>query len=172
MPVYGGDPTNAGPVNDIEAKQWTTLLGGTDLDRASTTTATADPVLQFEADPDSTYEVEVTAHYGALTAAGFKTSWTVPSGATGLRDVDGPGSAASDATADNIAGRYGCHGFGTTVAYNGVRNSVNAHTRVTETAIVITAGTGGTVSFNWAQVASNATGTRRAMYSRMRYRKL
>lgn len=136
-----------------------TVFRTTDLDRASTTTFAADPVLQATLAASAKYKVEVYLNYGALLAADIKTQWTVPAGATGNRSVMGPGSTSTNATADNISMRSGVHGFSTAITYSGVRDSQSALSIAVETGIITTT-TGGTLSLDWAQVTTNATGSR------------
>ncbi|MGW3437047.1 hypothetical protein ACWDB3_07685 [Streptomyces bacillaris] len=128
-------------------------------DRASTTVFAADPDLFLPLAANAVYRVEAWLLYGASAAGDFKTSWSVPSGATGNRSVLGPGSTALDGGADNIAGRYGVHNFGTSINYNGVRDSTGNMVFVLEAATVVTA-SAGDVAVLWAQNASNATATR------------
>src|SRR5690606_8411480 len=69
-------------------------------DRASTTTLTIDPDLQFEGLAGATYLVEFNLMPAAIQAAGFRTEWSVPADASGLKNVLGP---ASNATPNNNA---------------------------------------------------------------------
>lgn len=140
-------------------------------ERASTTTFAIDPDLQFEGEAGATYLVEFNLIAAALAAADIKTQWAEPGDASGLRSVLGPGSSAADSAADNITMRAGIHVFSTSITYNGVRNS-NANGFVIQEWSVITMTTGGTVGLNWAQVTSNATGTRVYAGSWMRVTRL
>jgi hypothetical protein len=148
-----------------------TMYRTTNLDRASTTTFAADPVLQASLAANAVYLVEVYLNYGALAAADIKTQWTAPAGATGNRAVMGPGSTAANASADNISMRSGVHSFTTSVTYSGVRDSQSNLSIATETSIVTTT-TAGTLSLDWAQVTSNATGSRMGAGSWMRVTRL
>ena len=124
--------------------------------RASTTALADDPDLTFSAAANAIYHVRFWCMFGSTTAADVKTAWTVPSGVTGNRTVDGPGSTASDASADNIAMRAGAHAYTTSITYSGVRNNVSNHFRVEEEAIVTVGSSAGTIALQWAQVASTA----------------
>lgn len=128
-------------------------------DRLSTTTFVDDPDLTFDLEANAVYFVEFFLLMGATTAADIKTSWTVPSGAAGLKSVIGPGSAAVDANADNISMRTGVHGFTTQINYSGVRNATASLFRGYEHAIVTTFAAG-TCAIRWAQVASDAAASR------------
>ncbi|MFD5682205.1 hypothetical protein [Streptomyces bacillaris] len=140
-------------------------------DRASTTTFTADPDLVLPLAGSAVYRVEAWLNYGAGSTGDFKTSWQVPSGATGNRGVLGPGSTASDGGADNITARFGVHNFGTTVNYNGVRNSTGNMAFALETATIWTT-SAGDISLLWAQNTSDATATRLGAGSYMTARRL
>jgi hypothetical protein len=128
--------------------------------RTATTTNTDDPDLKLYLEAGSKYFVEFFITVGATAAEDFKTSWSLPTGAlTFNRRVLGPGSAALDAQADNIAVRMGTHGFATPITYNGVRNSTNQF-QVQEIGIITTGPANpGYVGFQWAQGTSGATGT-------------
>ncbi|MGW6738668.1 hypothetical protein [Streptomyces sp. NPDC055013] len=148
-----------------------TIYRETDLDRASTTTFVADPVLQASLAANAVYLIEVYLYYGALAAADIKTQWTVPAGATGNRSCFGPGSSASDSSATNIVVRCGVHAFTTSIPYEGVRNSQSNLTLAWESGIVTTTNSG-TFSFDWAQNTSNATGSRMGANSWLRVTRL
>lgn len=140
-------------------------------DRSSTTTFAPDPDLVLPLTGSAVWRVEAWLLYGAGSTGDFKTSWSVPSGATGNRSVLGPGSTASDGGADNIAMRAGVHNFGTTANYNGVRNSTGNLSFVLETATIWTA-SAGDVAILWAQNTSDATATRLGAGSYMTARRL
>lgn len=140
-------------------------------DRSSTTTLTADPDLVLPLAGSAVYRVEFWLYYGAAAAGDFRTTWQVPSGATGNRSVLGPGQAALDGGADNISMRAGVHNYTTGVVYNGVRDSTVNLSLVVETATVVTA-SAGDVAIMWAQSSSNATATRLGAGSYMTARRL
>lgn len=117
-----------------------------------------DPDLQILLAASALYLIEMELRPAAITAALFKTTWQVPSGAAGNRGCIGPGSSATDTGADNIAMHSGVHGFGTTVTY-GSRNSVSTQVEVRESGIVTTSTTSDLCALLWAQGTSNATGT-------------
>lgn len=136
-------------------------------DRAATTTFADDEDLTMQLEASATYIVEFHLLYAALSAADFKTAWTVPSGAGGNRSAMGPGSTAADADADNITMRSGVHNYTTSVTYSGVRNSATNLAIAVETA-TLTTSSAGTLALQWAQATSNATATRLATGSRLR----
>lgn len=128
--------------------------------RASTTTVTDDPDLKMYLQPNATYFVEFFLTVAAILAEDIKTAWSVPAGVTSqTKRVLGPGSAASQVDADNIAVRIATHVYATTVIYSGVRNSLGLQFQVQEVGIVKTGATAGYVALQWAQGTSGATGT-------------
>lgn len=126
--------------------------------RVSTTTLADDPDLKLFLQANSTYFVEFFLSVAAVPAEDVKTGWSVPAGVSGTKRVFGPGSAALQTDADNIAVRAGTHQFGTTMIYNGVRSSLGLQFRVDEVAIVKTT-TAGFVAMQWAQGTSGTTGS-------------
>lgn len=128
-------------------------------DRASTTSFADDPDLTYAVAANTVWYVRFVLHAAALAAADIKTDWTVPSGVSGNRAVLGPGSTAADSAADNIAMRAGVHGFGTSILYNGVRNSASLHFLIVEEAVVEVGATAGSIAIRWAQGTSDATAT-------------
>lgn len=140
-------------------------------DRLSTTAFALDAELQFQGVANAKYLVEFNLLPAALSAAGFKTQWSVPLGASGFKNVLGPSSNASNANADQITMRAGVHGYSTSVEYAGVRNSNSSAVTVQEFS-VITLGNAGTVGLAWAQVTSNATPSRLFVGSWLRVTRL
>lgn len=140
-----------------------------DTTRASTTVLADDPDLTVQLEANAQYRVTMWIHYSALAAAGFQTAWTVPSGATGLRSCWGVGPTPTS-TADPLGdGRWGIHGFATAASY-GTRNSTN-QVMAMESGDVTTTNAG-TLALQWAQLASNVTGSRVAGRSYMEIRRL
>jgi hypothetical protein len=141
--------------------------------RTSTTTVSDDPDLTFTLAANSMYFVEFFIKYstpGASGTAGFKTQWTVPSGAGGNRTALGPGSTQTDSGADNISVHSGVHGFTTAVTY-GSRGTTSNQLMAIETALVTTTSSG-TCALQWAQQTSNASATTVAADSFMRVTQL
>jgi hypothetical protein len=136
----------------------------TSEDRAATTTLTADSDLQIALEANAVYHVEMYIHYAAASAAGFKTDWSVPSGATGNRWSLGAGS--TQVSSDNVSGRWGVHTFVTACEY-GDRASATNQLGALEQAVVTTTNAG-TLALRWAQATSDATATRVAAGSYMR----
>jgi hypothetical protein len=140
-----------------------------DTNRNTTTVLAADPDLQIALEANATYRVTMIIHYSAGSAGGFKTQWSVPSGATGLRSCWGVGTSPTSTTDPQGDGRWGIHGFTTDVSY-GTRNSTNQVMCKEEGDITTT--TAGTLALMWAQTASSATDTRVAGRSYLEIRRL
>lgn len=142
--------------------------------RTSTTTYADDPDLTFELAANAVYWVEFIINYatpGPAGTAGFKTAWTVPSGATGNRYVNGPGDSQNDGNANNISGRFGTHAFTTAIGYGSRGTSTTSGLGVREWCVVNTT-SGGTCALQWAQQTSNASATTIFADSLMRVRRM
>lgn len=152
---------------------WTDAVGvaryaykAASTDRTSTTTLTADPDLTLDLDDNAVYAVEF--HLFTGSGAGLmRTSWTAPSGATGLKGAHGPGSTQTDNGADNISGRFGSHNFATTIWYGYRSGSYTNLIYALETGTVMTT-SAGTLALAWSQNVSNTTPTRMGLGSWMR----
>ncbi len=136
-------------------------------------TLVADPDMTFNVEANAIYLARMVVRFGALTAAGLRTSWTVPSGTTGNRECIGPGSAnATESSANTTEMRWSVHGYGTAVLYTDPRNSTTLQSFIEERALIVTAGTAGAVTLNWGQSTANATGTVVAANSWIEYRRI
>lgn len=120
-------------------------------------TLSDDPDLVVPVEANAVYHIKFIVNAGAILAADLLTNWSVPAGASGLKRVLGPGSAATDTLADNVAMRCGVHGFTTPMTYSGVRNSNSLQFSIWEESLVTIGGTAGNVAFQWAQANTNAT---------------
>jgi hypothetical protein len=140
--------------------------------RASTTTFADDPELSIPVVAGEVCWLEFYLMFASLAAADLKTQWSVPAGTTGNRRVLGPGSAAADANADNIATRLGVHVAAGSTTYSGVRDSASNFFQVVETGLLTIGGTAGNVVMQWAQNTSNATATTLAAGSFVRKTRL
>ncbi|MFI7014158.1 hypothetical protein [Streptomyces sp. NPDC050164] len=126
--------------------------------RASNTTLTDDPDLQFALEANATYFVEFHVRYACLSAAGFRVQFNVPSGASGNYGVQGLCSTVSDAAGCGDA-RFGVHNFSTITTF-GDRDSASNQVLAVVEALITTGSTAGTVALAWAQETSNATATK------------
>jgi hypothetical protein len=155
---------------DLQAGQFIIVRKTVNTDRVSTTTLADDPELTFSLAANATYIIEFYLFF-AGNLGKLATQWTVPSGVTGNRSALGPGSNALAGTSgnmDNISGRFGVHGYGTTVVYGGrtvdtATPSLNQEIAV-ETSLISTS-SAGTCAIKWAQNASNTNATRMAQGS-------
>jgi len=152
------------------------VVKATDTDRTNTTTMSADPDLTAPVEANAVYCVEFYIYYGGAYNADsaadgdFVTSWSTPSGTTGLKSVIGPGTnAAASSLAHTVnAVRLGVHQLATNVQYACVRNATNLLQLAYEQAIITTGATPGNVTLQWAQESSSATATRVSAGSFMR----
>lgn len=142
---------------------------GSDTTRSATTTFTDDPDLTITLEANAQYRVEFYIHYSSTSIAGFKTAWTTPSGASGLRACWGVDTAPTSTANPTGDGRWGIHGFTTTVNY-GTRNGTN-QALAWETGDITTT-SAGTLALQWAQTTSDASSTRVAARSYLRVERL
>lgn len=156
----------------------TEIVKQANTDRASTTTLVNDPELAVTLGI-GVYKVEfdllVSGRNSVTGSLGgdFKSEWSVPAGATGLKSVFGPGSGqATQANADGTAPRMGVHVFDTDMTYSMVRNSTASLVVVREWCDQLVVSTAGTLAIAWAQGVSHATATRIAAGSVLRYRRI
>lgn len=122
--------------------------------RASTTTATADPELQVSVEANAEYVFHAYIRYSGDTAGDLKCAFTGPSGSSGSWGARTMDAAATTATGNSQAVRTP---IGTTKSIGCISTSVPQTFNVEGR--LITGGTAGTFSFDWAQDTSNATGT-------------
>lgn len=139
--------------------------------RTSTVTMADDPDLSMTIEANATYFVEFFIRYSAIDAEKIQTQWTVPAGAGGNRGVCGAGSTANQTNLDNISMRTGAHAYTTPVTY-GTRNSTSNQGYLTETAVLTTSSSAGSVALQWAQGTSGSSGTTVASASLMRVTRL
>lgn len=139
----------------------TFTIKGSDTTKVSDVTLANDPDLFTDTlTAGGVYVVEFHIRFGALQAAGIKTTWLTPAGTSGNRDVAGPGSAnVFETNANTTEMRWSVHGFGTTVAYTNPRNSIANQSWLYEKSLITLGATAGPVNFRWAQNASSATGS-------------
>ncbi len=152
--VTAGDEIVSSTFTNIET---TFILKGNTTPKVNNTLA-LDPDLTFSVSANGIYMVEFGIYYNGLSAANLTTQWDTPSGSSGLRGVVGPGSTAVDGSADNISGRFGAHGFGTSVTYSCARNGANQQWAY-ESGVVVVGSVDGAVTLKWAQATTNATAT-------------
>lgn len=139
----------------------------------SSTALQADDELVVPVLANATYEIEFCLRVSGLTAAGFKTDWDLPAGASGNRLVSGPGAAAAtDSDGDVDVMRWTVHASSTVAEYTNPRNSASSHTWIKEWARLAVGGTAGNVTIRWAQLVSTGTATTVQPDSYVRYRRV
>ncbi|TYK47148.1 hypothetical protein [Actinomadura decatromicini] len=106
------------------------------------------------------YRVEFEISAFSPAAAQFKTAWSVPSGASGLKYCYGPVGTDRDSSLM----RASVHQLTTTVSYG--TESASLASAIRETAIVTTV-SAGTLRLQWAQNVSNAGATGLSAGSRL-----
>jgi hypothetical protein len=141
-----------------------------DTVRTATTTMADDPDLAFTVEANGIYKVEFHIHYAAVSTEQFRTQWTVPSGASGLRSAFGIDSTVSSATPSGIM-RTGVHQYTSGATYGDRNNNTNQCLAIEESVVTVST-TAGTVALQWAQATSGATGTRVAAGSYGRCKRL
>lgn len=139
-----------------------------DTSRAATTTATADPHLQFEVEANAVYTMSGWLKYDGPAAADLNLDWSAPSGSLGEWYGWGAGhspvitfSAAGAAQLDTQGGR----GYPVRVETNDVtaaRSFGTLGTGITPLTMILggclrVGSTAGTYSLDWAQLVSDAS---------------
>lgn len=150
--------------DDFVFKQVTTT-------RASTTTLADDPELQYPLVANAVYRIDLYLHVASNTAAAIKTNWTYPTGASGLKEAWGADDGVTLDTTSGGTPRQGVHQLNTSVTYGDRQNSNTLQHLLTEGGIVTTLGAG-EFALQWAQAASNATGSIVAIGSYMKIRRI
>jgi hypothetical protein len=125
-----------------------------DQSRQSITTPTNDTDLTVALLANATYIVRFYGIIASPSTADFRTAWSVPSGATGLKYCLGPNPTATSRDATTM--RTGAHGHTTQVDY-GLESP--GFSGIQEHGVVSTGATAGNMSIQWAQVASVASNT-------------
>ncbi|WP_435610674.1 hypothetical protein [Streptomyces sp. C10-9-1] len=122
----------------------------------SSTTMQDDDELFVHVAANATYIVDMLLIHASATAADIRVGWTVPAGAS--FNWAGQGATNTTSTSSfvvpdtNMAGRIASE----TLVFGGGASSA---TRADLSGTLITAGTAGTLQFQWAQNASDATAT-------------
>lgn len=127
-----------------------------DTSRASTITATDDPHLVTTVAANATYELNAYIIYNANTTGDFGLQFGVPAGTTG--DYSGVGWGR-DATASVGTGGWTVRMNQNTITQNRTYGGDTTDLTIHIKGIVVTAGTAGNFSFQWAQAVSDAGAT-------------
>lgn len=127
-----------------------------DTARASTITATADPHLVCAMQANATYTIDAYIIYNANTAGDFGMQFGTPAGATGNWNAIAWGrGAGASVGVDGFTVRTNDNTINQNRTYGGDTTDITAHVK----GIVITAGTAGNLTVDWAQAASDAGAT-------------
>lgn len=136
--------TTACPVSGIKVGQNALIMKGNTTSRASTTTLTADPDLQFTSIPLGQYNIESFIQFSGASAGGDNQDWAATAASFFDLNVVTLCSGTGLVTFVTATGQStGCTSLTTTVNniyQRGIANSLS-----------------GTLSINWAQNSSNAT---------------
>lgn len=130
------------------------VLKPSDTARTSTTTVADDPHLTATVVANGVYFMRFVAFANTADTVNtdLKTAWNVPAGATGLKMTHGPtDTSAAFTSRQNTAGRFSGHGYTTTCNYQTDGNAI----AVVEESVIAIGGTAGSVTFQWAQTASD-----------------
>lgn len=154
----------------LQGMQFEEVVKQAATQRASNPNATADPDLQFELEANATYHVEWFIQYSTSSTAMFKTEWGIPSGASGLRRRIGAANTLFNGTTANNSSSDGTwtdvaiatHGLTGVIRYGDRPGS--SQTYLHESGVVTTSNAG-TLSFNWAQNASDSFATEVSAFS-------
>lgn len=166
-PIAAGQRITAGLLTSMLPQ---TIVKAANTDRVNSTPL-ADPELTAALEANAQYEIQFDLRVGGIAAADLVTRWAVPLAVSGERMVTAPGTAALDASADNVTAKFGAIDFANPMTYNGVRSGTALLFRVFEWGLITTT-TAGTCALTWAQGTTNATATRVAAGSIMRVRRI
>lgn len=121
--------------------------------RVSTTTPANDPDLSLHLDTNKIYFLELIAPFTSIAAAGFKFSFSIPAGTvfTGYA-LTGIGGVTSINT-------YSSAGNAITINISTASTGSGADDIITVRGTLDTAGTGGNITYQWAQATSNGGNT-------------
>lgn len=160
--VYIADGAGSGAWGKFDTYRTTTVAKTADTARSSVTATAADPDLTFSVAANSKYLIELVILGQTSATPDFKYALTVPAGAT----MKGTWHYEDDTTS--------IKGTGTGLPLTG---NIQVTTSPTPFSVVskiylVTAGTAGTFSFDWAQNTSSGTATTVRAGSYIDYRKI
>jgi hypothetical protein len=145
-------------VHGLPTSAWeptTTIYKLVDQGYSTDTSLNNDTVLQFAAEANTKYRVELFAICSG-SGGDIVLAWAVPSGATGLRSVLGPNAASTNRDDTNM--RTGASALTTSITYG--LHSDDAFWNSIQERFIITIGvTPGNVTLQHAQASSHATQT-------------
>lgn len=130
-----------------------------------------DPELQYPLEAAGVYLVEFLIHAASNTAAGFRTMWNAPTGASGLKECWGADQAVTLDSAGGGVPRSGVHQLNSSIGYGDRGDNNTSQHLIEERAVVTTLGAGN-LAIQWAQITTNATSAIVAIGSYMKVRRL
>ena len=126
-----------------------------DTNRISTTTLAADPDLTLPADANKSYLLELFLQYSSASAAGLKYNFTFPSGAT----LNGGAVSQLIAAGTQLTTYDQSGSFGPGVTITATALGIGLDNWIQVRGILVTSGTAGAFTLQWAQSASTASNT-------------
>jgi len=121
--------------------------------RINTTTPANDPDLTLTVDPNKSYWLELVAPFTSIAAAGFKFSFAAPAGSVFT------GGFLYSANGITALGTYSSAGLLITANIATTSTGSGADDLITVRGSLVTAGTGGGLTYQWAQNTSNGGNT-------------
>jgi hypothetical protein len=163
-----GDLAVAGDLSVTGIGMFDTRIRTVDLSRANTTTPVADTVFDYWLEANSTYYVELLASTFGSATGDFKTVWSIPAGASGIRWALGMATGGTDSYTTTMLTAV----FAPTTNIIMGTQSTSIATGSQETLVIFTGATAGTMQFLWSQGSTNATATTLRAGSIMKIRKV
>lgn len=120
--------------------------------RANSIVLIDDPDFQVMLEANTAYYIELMLFYSGNTTGDFRTAWSIPTNAGGLKFC--MGLAASSTNREDSTMRSGIHGFGTEIIYGGYQ--AGFYNGALEK-LTITTADPGLLKFRFAQGTANAT---------------
>lgn len=132
-----------------------------------------DADLTFPVLANAVYDVTFNVRWAGLQAAGLRIAWSVPAGTTGNRECYGPGpNNVVNSGSDTTSMRWAVVPYATAVLYTNPRDSVSSQVFTIESTILSVGSTAGSVTLQWAQKTTNATGSLVNASSYVKYRRI
>ena len=161
--LTGTYPNPSLAVGPLGGAAWTTIVKASDTSRASTTTVSADPELQFSATNGAIYEVEIIPIYASPLGAG------TPDFRFGFCE-DGTNRGQVFGFSLNVSDTVATFTIGASTASLAAAGTAAAQRSFKIWANYV--GGGGTASLQWAQQTSNTNPTTLYTGSVLRYRRI
>lgn len=148
--------TNTGEFRTTAVGQKLWARKSSDTTRSNTTTTTADPALQVTVQANAVYKIDAYVIYNSSTVADFAMEFATPAGATGSWSAVGWGRGAGAGVGiDGYTVRMNDNAITQERTYGGDGTDILLHVK----GLLVTAGTAGTLSINWAQEVAEVSNT-------------